>query len=67
MNPSVQVNVDSSGGNLDTTATWQVRSEYDDSGIAGVWGPFDLATARSVCIAMAGRTNVRKATIEPVA
>ena len=67
MNPDVQVNVNSCGGQIDLTATWQVQAQYDDAGLnVFAFGPCDLATARAVLVAMAARTNVRQATIVPV-
>lgn len=66
-NPNVQMNVYQGDGEIDTTATWEVVAEYDGSASPGEWGPCDLETARAVLVSLAGRTNVRKATIQPVA
>lgn len=67
MNPDVQVNVNSCGSSIDETANWKVVAEYDDTGTNPFeWGPLDLASARHVLVAMAGRSNVRKATIVAV-
>lgn len=55
------------GCGIDTTATWKVVAEYDDAGVNLFdFGPVDLGTARAILIALAGRTNVRKATITAI-
>lgn len=67
MNPDVQVNVNHCRDSVDETATWKVVAEYDDSGVNPFdFGPVDLGTARAIMVALAGRTNVRKATITAI-
>lgn len=67
MNPDVQVNVNTCGGQPDPSATWLVQANYDDAGVNWHdYGPCDLATARNVLTALSSRTNVRAARIVPV-
>lgn len=65
--PNVQVNVTQRECGEIAPDTHQVAVELDDAQGVFVWGPVDLATARAALVSFASRTNVRRATIQPIA
>jgi len=67
MLPTTQVNVSTCElPPEDVAFGWQVRPTFNDNQSSEPSGPFNLATAQQVAIAMAARTNCLRVQIEEV-